>query len=271
MGEKSSLREVLGPISNRYGTDLVLFSGNASNTRIYELAKAAAEDGRELIVLYFSDCDPSGWGMPTDVARKLQAFKANQFPDLEFRLYRVALTPEQVRANNLPSSPIETKAKSATQIAAQAAKRRKWVQKFAVEQTEIDALATLNPGLLRRIAEDAIAPFYDATLNERVRDSVDEWIDAAQDAVDEAIDQDALDSAVADIDDLREQIETILDERVAPILATAEAVELPDLPEEPEPEVDTAAQPLPVINSEWEFGVQTQVLQDDRKEYEEAE
>ena len=32
---------------------------------------------------------------------------------------------------------------------------------MGVEQTEIDALASLRPDLLRQIARDAIAPFYD--------------------------------------------------------------------------------------------------------------
>ena len=33
-----------------------------------------------MVVLYFSDCDPSGWQMPISVARKLQAFKVLHVP-----------------------------------------------------------------------------------------------------------------------------------------------------------------------------------------------
>jgi hypothetical protein len=188
MGEKTSLRDVLGPISSEKDTDLVLFSGTASNTRIYEMAmKAATElaaeaaaENRELIVLYFADCDPWGWAMPTDVGRKLQALKAVQFPNLEYRVYGVALTPEQVKEYKLPQSPIEIKAKSRDQIERQERKRREWKDAMGVEQTEIDALATLRPDLLRQIALDAIAPFYDDTLDERVREAADEWIAAAR-------------------------------------------------------------------------------------------
>ena len=39
---------------------------------------------------------------------------------------------------------------------------------MGVEQTEIDALASLRPDLLRQIARDAIAPFYDHELDRRV-------------------------------------------------------------------------------------------------------
>ena len=40
------------------------------------MAKIGADDGRPMVVLYFSDCDPAGWNMPIEVGRKLQAFKA---------------------------------------------------------------------------------------------------------------------------------------------------------------------------------------------------
>jgi hypothetical protein len=42
-----------------------------------------------------------------------------------------------------------------------------WVEAMGTEQTEIDALAELQPDLLRQIAHDAIAPFYDRTLDGR--------------------------------------------------------------------------------------------------------
>jgi hypothetical protein len=114
IGEKSSLEPILGPISERYSTDLLLFGGTSSDTRIYQLAEAAAEDGRELITLYFSDCDPGGWNMPIEVAHKLRAFKTQLFPNLEFRCYRAGLTPDQVKRHNrdnpgdiLPESPVK--------------------------------------------------------------------------------------------------------------------------------------------------------------------
>jgi hypothetical protein len=269
MGEKSSLYGVLKPISDRYNTDLVLFAGTASNTRIYELARAAVEDGRPLVVLYFSDCDPSGWAMPTDVGHKLHVMQLELFPELEFLVYRVALTRDQVKEYGLPESPIETKAKTPSQIRIQAEKRRKWMDAMGVEQTEIDALATLQPDLLTRIAEKAIKPFYDETLDERVRAAADEWIDRAQNVIDEGIDQEALDEAVADIDDLRAQIQTVLDDRVAPIHDAAEQIERPDLPNAPEPKVTADAKlPEPLINSEWSFEDKIEQLRADRRDYE---
>ena len=62
-GEKVSLEPVLDPISEEFDTDLYLPTGEASDTMIYGMAKAAAEDGRKLIVFYLSDCDRGGWQM----------------------------------------------------------------------------------------------------------------------------------------------------------------------------------------------------------------
>ena len=128
---------------------------------VHKIAKNGADDGRPLIVLYFSDCDPSGWNMPIEVGRKLQAFKATLFPDLEFRQYRAGLTPDQVREYGLPEAPLKASEKRAVD----------WQAAMGVEQTEIDALVQLQPDLLRQIAEDAIEPFYDSSLARRCREA----------------------------------------------------------------------------------------------------
>jgi hypothetical protein len=85
-GEKSSLEPVLSPIAESYKADLYLPTGCLSDTLIYQMAKIGADDGRPMVVFYFSDCDPSGWNMPVEVGRKLQAFKALEFPDLHFKV-----------------------------------------------------------------------------------------------------------------------------------------------------------------------------------------
>jgi hypothetical protein len=47
------------------------------------------------------------------------------------------------------------------------------------EQTEIDALAALRPDELQRIALEALAPFYDFTLDERAAAVRDAWFTGA--------------------------------------------------------------------------------------------
>jgi hypothetical protein len=103
--------------------------------------------------------------MPVSVARKLQALRDLLYPHLNIRLYPVALTLEQVRQLNLPSTPLkETEARAS-----------RWREVMGHEQTEIDALAALNPDALTTIAREAIRPYYDPSLAERTARAEHDW------------------------------------------------------------------------------------------------
>jgi hypothetical protein len=156
-GEKTSLRDVLAPIAERFGATLGLPTGEPSSTMVHTIASHMAADGRPAAVFYFSDADPSGYQMPISVARKLQAFRDLLFPALDVRIYQPALTPKQVGVYGLPSTPLKESERRAD----------RWKAAFGTEQTEIDALAVLRPELLRKIAIDAIEPFFDKTLHAR--------------------------------------------------------------------------------------------------------
>src|SRR5204863_8398357 len=97
------------------------------------------DDGRPMIGFYLSDCDPSGWQMSGSVARKLQALEALVFPGLEWEVRPICLTPDQVREHGLPYGPMKSTERRADM----------WFTAMGVQQTEIDAIATLQPDLLR--------------------------------------------------------------------------------------------------------------------------
>ena len=248
IGEKSSLEDILLPIAGQRGADLYLPTGNISDSMVHKIAKNAAEDGRPLAVLYFSDCDPSGWNMPIEVGRKLQAFKATLFPDLEFRQYRAGLTPDQVREYGLPEAPLKESEKRAS----------KWRELMGVEQTEIDALVQLRPDLLRRIARDAIRPFYDSTLVQRVGDAYTAWREEAQQVVDNSLGD--------HLNQIRADAAAKLEELQAEVAAINDALrfdigdfDVPPVPEVPEP-VLTEDYPLPLVDSSWPFAEQCKAL-----------
>jgi hypothetical protein len=157
VGEKTSLGEVLRPIAREVMAELLLATGEVSESHVYGIAARAAADGRRLRILYFADFDPAGWQMPVSIARKLQAHCAREFPDLDVRLIRVALTYDQVVQFSLPDSPIKKGEKRA----------KAWNEKWGRDQVEIDALAVLRPDLLDRIARAAVAPYFDPTLESR--------------------------------------------------------------------------------------------------------
>jgi hypothetical protein len=252
VGEKSSLEPVLGPEADRCQADLYLPTGEISATLVYQIAKIGAADGRPMVILYFADCDPAGWQMPISVGRKLQAFKTLLFPDLVYEMHRVALTPDQVRTYDLPVTPLKESERRAD----------KWRAAMGVEQTKIDALAALNPRLLARIARDAITPFYDRTLAERVREAKRAYSEQAQSIVDASVDADHLARIRAQADakmgELRDEIDAIND-------ALRIGVDDFDLPN---PIVPTAqlngSKPLPLLDSRWPWADQTQALIDSK-------
>jgi hypothetical protein len=81
-GEKSSLSVVLRPIAEQIGAEMILVTGESSDSHIAAMVRRASEDGRPAVVLYFSDFDPSGHQMPVSVARKLQALRDLYYPNL---------------------------------------------------------------------------------------------------------------------------------------------------------------------------------------------
>jgi hypothetical protein len=248
VGEKSSLEPVLGPVADEYDADLYLPTGCISNTHVYRIARSAAEDGRPLVVLYFADCDPAGHNMHIEVGRKLQAFTITHFPDLNFQVHRAALTVEQVQTLGLPSSPLKAEEKRAD----------KWRAAFGVEQTEIDALATLQPEVLRQIAEDAIAPFYDSTLDRRVAQAEREWIDEATSIVNSQIDRERLGRIRAEAQAKLAEMRTQIDELSEQLRIDVDDFDLPEIviPDA----ITQGLTPVPLIDSSWSFVEQTEAL-----------
>ena len=201
-----------------------------------------------MVVLYFADCDPAGWQMAISVSRKLQALIALEFDGLDLEVHRVALTPEQVRAYDLPSTPLKDTEKRAD----------KWSAAMGVEQTEIDAIAALQPDTLAQLARDAIAPFYDDTLSRRVRAVADQWRTDAQQAIDtqggEQLDELRI-TAGNRLAEMRDRIQEILNE----VHIDADQFDLPPIPEVPAAELD-GDRPDPLLDSRWDFAEQCRRL-----------
>jgi hypothetical protein len=75
IGEKTSLKTVLQPFAERVKGELLLPTGEISDTLIAEMAARAITDKRPTIVFYFSDFEPSWHQMPISMARKLQTLR----------------------------------------------------------------------------------------------------------------------------------------------------------------------------------------------------
>jgi hypothetical protein len=134
---------------------------------------------------------------------------------------------------------------------------------MGIEQTEIDALAALQPQLLEQVAVDAMAPFFDATLEMRVNAARVRWLAEAQAVVDAETDTDQrqrlLNDAADRLDAMREQIEGLNDA----LRIDADDFDLPEVVI-PTAEVDGEGNGLPLLDSRWSFGEQCRALIDSK-------
>jgi hypothetical protein len=177
--------------------------------------------------------------MAVSIGHKLRALKEGFHPSLTFQVHASCLTVEQVGGLGLPSTPLkETERRAAG-----------WRERYGVEQTEIDALATLNPRALRKIVREACAPFFDLTLASRLQQAEQSWREAAQEAFDQRVDPSL-------VEEIRDRAETSLTELKASIEQMEIAVEdlnidLPPM-EVPEPVIETEA-PEPLVSSDMDL------------------
>lgn len=199
-GEKASLEDVVLPIARSRQADLYLPTGEISDTLLHQIASDANKDGRPLVLFTLADCDPARRQMSVSIGRKLQAFKDLLFPKLKFEVVPVALTVEQVRELGLPSTPLKETEKRAD----------RWREAFGVEQTEIDALATLRPNVLREIIERTFDPYYDRTLEDRVNEAEADWLERAQEAINNQVDAESLAALREEASGRLAELETVI-------------------------------------------------------------
>jgi hypothetical protein len=252
-GEKSSLAPVLKPVAEDYTADLYLPSGGISDSHLALMARTGAADGRPMIVFCFTDCDPSGYQMAVSIAHKLRALKTRFYPDLRFEVHAPALTVEQVQRLALPSTPLKETEKRADG----------WRARYGVQQTEIDALASLQPQVLREIVEQAIWPFYDHTLLGREQAAQAAWHREASRLLADTADDSVLDGIRADVAHHVAGLAGINDR-----LWEAEAevqVQFPDYTP-PEVEIDEGKQPEPLVHSDMPLDRAIDILKA-RKDY----
>ena len=101
--EKGTVRGVLEPVLDQYAVGFRVMHGFSSATTVYDISQD--DDGRELIVLYVGDFDPSGMFMSEeDLPNRLSEYGGDHIT-----LRRIALTREHV--NGLPSFPAADKRK----------------------------------------------------------------------------------------------------------------------------------------------------------------
>jgi hypothetical protein len=146
--EKGTVRGVLQPVLDRYAVGFNAVHGFNSATNAHSAAQD--DDGRDLIVLYVGDYDPSGMFMSeVDLPKRLSEYGGDHIT-----VRRIALTREHTRA--LPSFPAADKRNDP---------RYKWFRaNYGDRCWELDAM---DPVELRDCVEAAIVDLIEPVAWQR--------------------------------------------------------------------------------------------------------
>jgi hypothetical protein len=163
--EKSTMNDILMPLGELYGVNVITGTGELSLTHCVRLVRRAEESGLPVRIIYISDFDPAGASMPVAVARKIEhTLYREQRYDLDIQVRPVVLTHDQCVHYQLPRSPIKESEGRAHVFEA----------RFGEGATELDALEALHPGELEQILRQEIERYYDVTLSDQVEDKAAE-------------------------------------------------------------------------------------------------
>jgi hypothetical protein len=148
VSEKSTVYGVLKPVLDEYAVGFLPVHGFSSATTAHDIA--IDDDGRDLILLYVGDYDPSGLYMSqVDLPNRVSNYGGDHVD-----LRRIALTRAQV--TDLPSFPATDKRKDP---------RYKWfVANYGDRCWELDAM---DPNDLRDCVEEAIKELIEPEAWER--------------------------------------------------------------------------------------------------------
>lgn len=153
--EKSTMDDILLPLSRDMGFRLVPSTGYQSISNAIKLLKRVRETGKLARIFYISDYDKAGRIMPIAVARQVEYWLDAASP--EIKLHVLALTEKQIAEHHLPYSVDEK------------------------HRVELDALEAIAPGQLATIVRHAIQPYLDETIHAQLAEAKRE----AQQTIDE--------------------------------------------------------------------------------------
>lgn len=150
MCEKDALTGILEPVTKYYHIPLSVNKGYNSATAMYDCSnrfKAAIREGRECILLYFGDHDPSGLNMiKKDIPQRLQEFGVEPIS-----IKHIALTTEQVARYKPPNNPAKI---SDTRYS-------EYQKEFGAHSWEVDAL---RPDVLDNLLHSEIKAVIDMNI-----------------------------------------------------------------------------------------------------------
>ena len=162
MVEKDALSGVLGPVCRLLDIPLTANKGYSSSSTMFEIGQILRHkrfvDGKNILILYLGDHDPSGIDMTRDVEERLEMYAENAY----IEVHRLALNWDQIEQWTPPENP----AKDSD------SRFRAYADKFGESSWELDAV---EPVELANLVRDEVGEVLDQDLwNEDVAQET-EW------------------------------------------------------------------------------------------------
>jgi hypothetical protein len=173
--EKDALSRLVSWVANRYSVKTFPTRGYPSFSYVKRMANYIQNQlgGKQTVLLFFGDFDPSGVDIERDLTERLEKYGATQF-----YVNRVALTADQILEYRLPPIPVKRSD----------ARSEGFLEEYGDKTVELDAL---DPNLLQQMVKDAIVEQIDVKLwNIRIRkiEELRNWIKEKLSDIEEIID-----------------------------------------------------------------------------------
>jgi hypothetical protein len=139
--EKEALAGVVAQVTYDYDVPLMVSRGFSSSSYLRRAADKISDIGKPTYIYQFGDHDPSGLWISEQIERDLQRHldDIGGFDLDDFQFERVAVTPEQITAWNLPTRPTKTEGNT-------------HAKNFAGDSVELDAIPVDHlHGLVREV------------------------------------------------------------------------------------------------------------------------
>lgn len=175
--EKDALFTPVSEIADRYRVKVYAARGNSSLTSVYEAAREIRRETIPVRLLQLSDFDESGEDMVRDLEDRMTRYGAS-----DYKLTKIALTPEQVTQFNLPRMMAKTKADGSFANPL----HKKFAESHGDTVVELDALP---PDELERIVTTAITSLIDNDAWNAEIEKARQEREEVQRRIDELLDQ----------------------------------------------------------------------------------
>jgi hypothetical protein len=144
--ESDSTSMLVEHVTRKLGVGLYSCKGQAGKEFAHSSAMAYLQIGKPVEILYLGDWDPSGLAIPRSLKERLRRYSGGQ---VDITMRRVAVTPEQIRAQNLQTHYVNRKDSSYPRFVAEC----RFVGLAEQDAVEVEAIA---PAVLRQLIEDEL-------------------------------------------------------------------------------------------------------------------